>query len=548
MFPKEWTDHGLIEKGPNDAEVHRIWAGEGVYQMTILESDNGGDGLPQGVVLALVGPAGDSPKDQEGIPKWAAVQPLGSAPLQMNDLPSGKSSAGRHQNKSKTNITKGLKNLRIDPSSSQSRDSRSSLILSGAPPGRYPEMNRRVSPDTPASIDSTWDLVEDLPIRWATDYVSLAAQGTRLYNTPVLFYDMWRDPNERNRGLAYLAVIVKNNILLYQAPKGERAFRFMKEFYTPLTARSVSFVQQSVQDMTRSPSDVTPRTRNHPSHILRHAKGLSMGNASQYYPAQLSLFVIFEKKAGMIRILDSAVAEIEMYDDNSTSVTSLLSPSGSSPSLGRRNRASWDGRGFVKETKAPWIPPHKINLPSTTGRTSFAQSMYILTRGKHSQVLPYPLPANLAAIPPYRTLGWSFTPTYVSTRVCRPSGGMPSFLQFIAFGEEGVEIQEISLSSLSEVKGKGKAEEPIRILNDVGGLDSGFLVTGGHWDKAFWLDLGYSPVSGYDSNETEEDLSSEEIADSYQAQEGVYGWTRKGTEDWRIFWLGGCGANDQGNA
>ena len=89
-------------------------------------------------------------------------------------------------------------------------------------------MNRRVSPDTPASIDSTWDLVEDLPIRWATDYVSLAAQGTRLYNTPVLFYDMWRDPNERNRGLAYLAVIVKNNILLYQAPKGERAFRFMK--------------------------------------------------------------------------------------------------------------------------------------------------------------------------------------------------------------------------------------------------------------------------------------------------------------------------------
>lgn len=105
MFPKEWTDHGLMEKGPNDAEAHHIWVGEGyvdcsilinhgadtcnsVYQMTVLESDNTGDGPPQGVVLALVGPAGDSPKDQEGIrtirmynlsslaslAKWAAVQ------------------------------------------------------------------------------------------------------------------------------------------------------------------------------------------------------------------------------------------------------------------------------------------------------------------------------------------------------------------------------------------------------------------------------------------------------------------------------------------
>ena len=78
------------------------------------------------------------------------------------------------------------------------------------------------------TLDS-WDLVEgDHPIRWATDYVSLAAQGTRLYNTPVLSYDLWRDSNEHNRGLACLAVVVKNNILLYQAPKGERAFRFVK--------------------------------------------------------------------------------------------------------------------------------------------------------------------------------------------------------------------------------------------------------------------------------------------------------------------------------
>ena len=29
MFPKEWTDRGLIEHGPNEAQVHHIWVGEG---------------------------------------------------------------------------------------------------------------------------------------------------------------------------------------------------------------------------------------------------------------------------------------------------------------------------------------------------------------------------------------------------------------------------------------------------------------------------------------------------------------------------------------
>ena len=29
MFPKEWTDSGLAEKGPNDAEAHPVWVGEG---------------------------------------------------------------------------------------------------------------------------------------------------------------------------------------------------------------------------------------------------------------------------------------------------------------------------------------------------------------------------------------------------------------------------------------------------------------------------------------------------------------------------------------
>lgn len=38
-----------------------------VFQMSILESESIGEGTPQGVVLALVGTEGDSPKDQENL-------------------------------------------------------------------------------------------------------------------------------------------------------------------------------------------------------------------------------------------------------------------------------------------------------------------------------------------------------------------------------------------------------------------------------------------------------------------------------------------------
>lgn len=81
---------------------------------------------------------------------------------------------------------------------------------------------------TNGSVDSSWDVVEDLPIRWATDFVPLAVPGSRLCGTSVLCYDLWAEHNDRRRGAAYLALVVKTNILLYHAPKGERAFRFVK--------------------------------------------------------------------------------------------------------------------------------------------------------------------------------------------------------------------------------------------------------------------------------------------------------------------------------
>lgn len=84
------------------------------------------------------------------------------------------------------------------------------------------------SNDSTATLDSTWDMVDDLPLRWATDFVPLATAGSRLINTSVLSYAVHRDEHSRSRGGVYLAIAVKCNILLYETPKGERAFRFIK--------------------------------------------------------------------------------------------------------------------------------------------------------------------------------------------------------------------------------------------------------------------------------------------------------------------------------
>ena len=125
-----------------------------------------------------------------------------------------------------------------------------------------------------------------------------------------------------------------------------------QEFYTPISAKNVTFIHQSVSDnMSRSPSDVFPRAAALDSHShQRHARVVSVGASSRNgYPTQLSLFVIFEKKAGTIRLADSAVGEVDLYEDNwSAQQASLASaPSISSLAPSRRSRASWDGRGFT---------------------------------------------------------------------------------------------------------------------------------------------------------------------------------------------------------
>ena len=303
--------------------------------------------------------------------------------------------------------------------------------------------------------------------------------------------------------------------------------------------------------MSRSPSDITHSRHNHlstPPH--RHTKRLSMGSPSSHvqYPPQLSLFVVFEKKAGLIRIADSAVGEVELYDDTGGQGTLLSASVGS---IGRKPRSSWDGKGFLRESKASWIPPVRIVVPGQTnadeGWTSPSQSMYLITRGKHSHILPFPLPANLPSIPPFRTFTWSFPPNHISTRICKPStyaldGSSVAFLQVIALGEEGAEIQEIPLSAITVNVGKGKsrAEEPVRATVDVGG-DTGFLCLGGHWDDDPSQPHFLRSDSTTSNDSYLEDISSARTPTRMREREGIYGWVRKGAEDWRVFWVGGTG-------
>jgi len=87
--------------------------------------------------------------------------------------------------------------------------------------------SRHVRSDS--STDSAGDDVDDLPRRWAGDYVPLAAGASRLTHSSVIAYDlMLEDHQHQVRGGALLAVATKTNILLYQSARGERVFRFIK--------------------------------------------------------------------------------------------------------------------------------------------------------------------------------------------------------------------------------------------------------------------------------------------------------------------------------
>jgi len=274
-------------------------------------------------------------------------------------------------------------------------------------------------------------------------------------------------------------------------------------------------------------------------------KGVVPGTSSAIplsYGTHLSLFVVFDKKAGWIRLADSAVGEMELGEDGGPQLSGSLysrdtfSSTMSTASMRQRSRLSFD----IRESVAKWIVPVRCEIP-IPGQPGVIQPVHILTRGKRTHIVPCPFPNRTPAVPPLHAVFWKAPPKFVSPRmILSEDGHERPLLQLVAFGENGIEIQEMPVSFMS-VKGKGRAfpDENIRAEEDLGG-EAGFLSLGGNWDRLDQI-LGWQqgPLPSAASALSADTMDSTDILELMKNEEGIYGWCRKGLEDWRIFWVGG---------
>jgi hypothetical protein len=338
-----------------------------------------------------------------------------------------------------------------------------------------------------------------------------------------------------------------------------------QEFYTPCPARSINFVHQAAVDDGRNPHylsviDISARHRGLDlGDIPGRPKSLTVGPIAPLrarrvsspgdftYGSQLSLFVIFEKKAGLIRIGDSAVDEIEMYDDGSQ--PPMLPIAEKSPRL-RRSLHTFDAFGFGSDRKGAWLPLCNLEVPTgafAADGTLPRRSIVLVSRGRQTHIHPSPLPVPLAWSPPLSIIWWNHTPSQVTARVCCGSNGK-AFLQVIAYGA-GVEVAELSLSFLSPRaglggKGKGKAVpvEPL-VRAYTGAFDpSRFACRGGEWHL---LTIANGRPEIRRSRPSTDGPDTREWVARAKMEEGFYGWYMKDVEDYRVFWMGNVSGKEE---
>ncbi|KAJ7194532.1 hypothetical protein GGX14DRAFT_678566, partial [Mycena pura] len=155
--------------------------------------------------------------------------------------------------------------------------------------------------------------IDDLAFRWARDFVPLAAAGSRLLNLLILSFALWK---KKEQGIGqFLAVATKKAASCCTRRRPTSAFRYVKEFYTPLQPKAISFFQQLVHDNASSPTDFSQHRRS-----SCFAPGMRIGGRraapSPFHGTQLSIFVVFEKKASWIRVADSAVVPADLRRDD----------------------------------------------------------------------------------------------------------------------------------------------------------------------------------------------------------------------------------------
>lgn len=137
-------------------------------------------------------------------------------------------SLSNRRHRPQSSIARSIKSLIDSPSQISSyqpnlpNSSTNSIGTQNSHSPEKPLIPLRREPD-----DSEWDIVDDQSIRWATDYKPLASPGSRLAGTSALLFATWSDEG-RKGGEKLLAIATKSNILLYETPKGERAYKFVK--------------------------------------------------------------------------------------------------------------------------------------------------------------------------------------------------------------------------------------------------------------------------------------------------------------------------------
>ena len=229
------------------------------------------------------------------------------------------------------------------------------------------------------------------------------------------------------------------------------------------------------------------------------------------------------------------MCEVELSDDDEEAppATQLFPriSTVSTATLRTRARLSLD----IRESISKWLVPVRCELP-VPGQIDALRPVYILTRGKRTHIVPCPFPARSPPTPPLYAFFWKSSPKYVSPRVIHAKDDQidkPPLLQLVSFSDNGIEVQESTLTFLRN-KGKGRAmpDDLIKGEEDIGG-DAGFLAVGGNWDQLDNL-CGLEPQAL-----TGQSMDNLDSLDLMRRDQGIYGWFRKGFEDWRVFWVGG---------
>jgi hypothetical protein len=269
-----------------------------VYQLAVLEDGFDEAGIPQGIVLATVGVEGEGQEHEivKSIRMYnlASLTSLATYFATQSDaraLELARPKDWSPQEPKRTlrkshkhhhgSLTRGVRSFRASDTTSFNAN-QSSLAIPPFPTNAPRSPHRSPNPSTtplprapPQHQDSTnstdsWDMVDDIPLRWATDYVPLATPNSRLAGSCVLFFELWKNDSHSARGAAMLAIATKTNILLYETPKGERAFRFVK------VCRDTQFVQSFAPTVNTDHSSLS-----HRNSILHNPRGASTLSTKQ---------------------------------------------------------------------------------------------------------------------------------------------------------------------------------------------------------------------------------------------------------------------------